>query len=483
MRKKLIATLLAVVFLAACSNSEKDQKKLKAPNESPASKISPRSPRIEVSSQRLLGEAGESRFDSAQFYEKIASYLARKRKASARRTVERFPELSSQLLRNCFGEQASDKVNLWIALFHDEQMGAKKQQNNWYRSLTKRSSNRKTMEDYQRLRGQLKQALSRGQPKLLPEFEEGLERFGKQEALEGYELRGLTYLLGEELSKAISDFEKVIELGKDYDPLRAAQGSLWLSDTRRRNGDEAGSVKAWNEAVELGSESLIQKRPLCSPLFWERAAYLRPGNGDFPKLATERLSAFLGYKKDQQLKGELLVWVLLAQVRTYRREHKAALLAAKKGQALCEDKAIRRRLQILEAKALLGLERPGAAQSVLASLAAQKSPEATALLGALAVQRGEVRDGFLLLRGALTQSKDDWSGKTKAEGDLGLAYLLLGNEEKGRNWLHKAQGSFERRHNNEALAKSLRNEARYLKFNDREDEALVLMKRVAELEN
>lgn len=482
MRKTLMA-LLAVLFLVACSNSEKDNGQAEAPNKSPAAKLAARAPRIEVSSLRLLGEASESRFDSAQLYEKVSGYLGRKRKASARRLVERFPELSSQLLRNCYGAQASDKVNLWIALFHDDQLGAKKQQSNWYRTLTKRSSSPKEMQGYQRMRGVLKQALSRGEPKLLPEFGGGIEGFGNQEALEAYELRGLTYLLGEDSAKAIADFEKVVTLGKDHDPQRAAQGSLWLSDALRRQGSEEASIRAWNEAVELASALLIQKRPLCSPLFWERAAYLRPAKGSFPKMVTQRLGSFLGYSKDKDLKGELLLWVLLAQMRDLRKEPKAALLAAKKAQALCEDPEIRRRLQILEAKALLGLERPGAAQSVLASLAAEKSPEATALLGALAVQRGELKDGFLLLRGALTQGQDDWSGKAKAEGDLGLAYLLLGHEEKGRGWLHKAQESFERRQNNEALAQSLRNEARYLKFKDREDEALILLKRVAELEN
>lgn len=479
--QRTVLAVLALLFVA-CSSSDKEVKSSNDAAAQKSPKLAPRSPRIEVSGSRLLGEAEQSRFDSAQFYEKVASLLERKRKASARRLVERFPELATQVLRNSFDQKAADKVILWMALFHDEHSAASKQNNNWYRTLTKRSSQAQALRDYQRIRATTKQALARGEPKLLPDLGGDLTRFGSHEAIEGYELRGLTYLLGEEFAKAIPDFEKVLELGRAHDPLRAAHGALWLSDASRRNGDKEAAQKAWTQAVELGSESLLQKRPLCSPRFWEQAAYMKPSGMAYPKLSNERLAAFLGLKAEG-LKGELLVWTLLTHVRGVRKEHKAALLASKKAQAICDKDELRRRLQMHEAKALLGLERPGAAQSVLTPLVKEKSPEASALLGSLAVQRGQLREGFLLLSGALKQNQEDWSGRAKAEGDLGLAYLLMGNEEKGRGWLHKAQESFERTRNNEALAQSLRNEARYLKFKEREDEALILMKRVAELEN
>ena len=52
-----------------------------------------------------------------------------------------------------------------------------------------------------------------------------------------------------------------------------------------------------------------------------------------------------------------------------------------------------------------------------------------------------------------------WFGHTEAEADLGLAYLLCGQENSGLNWLHNAQQGFQSAGQTDQLVQCLENEA------------------------
>ena len=53
-----------------------------------------------------------------------------------------------------------------------------------------------------------------------------------------------------------------------------------------------------------------------------------------------------------------------------------------------------------------------------------------ATLGTTKLQAGSTKQGFNLLRRAVEEDETvDWPGRAGAEADLGLAYLLIGNEQ------------------------------------------------------
>ena len=125
------------------------------------------------------------------------------------------------------------------------------------------------------------------------------------------------------------------------------------------------------------------------------------------------------------------------------------------------------RLQIAETRALVRLGQSAAASAMLIGLAGQSDPQiarpAMALLGTLKLSQGAVQQGFNLLHSAVEEDSTlVWPERTQAEADLGLAYLMMGDEAAGLRWLHGAQQGFESAGQREGLVQSLENEAAYL---------------------
>jgi hypothetical protein len=65
--------------------------------------------------------------------------------------------------------------------------------------------------------------------------------------------------------------------------------------------------------------------------------------------------------------------------------------------------------------------------------------------------------------------------------DLGLAYLLCGDENAGLNWLHNAQQEFRSAGQTDQLAQCLKNEAGYLEQVKKGDRAKEVRGRLASL--
>src|SRR5262249_40753379 len=141
-------------------------------------------------------------------------------------------------------------------------------------------------------------------------------------------------------------------------------------------------------------------------------------------------------------------WSGIGHFRLERGEGQGALVALKRAEGMTADAAMRGRLQIGEARALLELNQQAAAVGLLVRFANQTSSEvaapALALLGAVKFQDKNVDQALVLLKRAVGQgSAEDWPGRAEAEADLGLAFLSVGNEVHGLAWLHSAQCRFE----------------------------------------
>jgi hypothetical protein len=108
---------------------------------------------------------------------------------------------------------------------------------------------------------------------------------------------------------------------------------------------------------------------------------------------------------------------------------------------------------------------------------------ALAILGVVQIQRGYVPQGLAALRRAVeTDAPAGWPERADAEADLGLAYLLSGDEAAGLRWLHTAQHRFAAAGDDEALMYCLSNEARYLVHTGKQAEATALQERMRALE-
>jgi len=154
---------------------------------------------------------------------------------------------------------------------------------------------------------------------------------------------------------------------------------------------------------------------------------------------------------------------------------------------MTKTEAGKQQLQLIQAKALLALDNEAADTATHTRLADSSDPQlsraAMATLGTAKLQAGTTKQGFNLLRRAVEENETiDWPGRAEAEADLGLAYLLVGSEKAGLQWLHRAQTRFESTGAHEHLVQSLQNELDYLKQAEKKNEAKSIAKRLANLE-
>ena len=106
-----------------------------------------------------------------------------------------------------------------------------------------------------------------------------------------------------------------------------------------------------------------------------------------------------------------------------------------------------------------------------------------ATLGTAKLRAGGTKQGFNLLQRAVEEDESiDWPGRAEAEADLGLAYLLVGNEQHGLHWLHRAQARFESAGAHGHLVQSLENEMQYLRQAKKPKEAKAIQKRLSALQ-
>ena len=106
------------------------------------------------------------------------------------------------------------------------------------------------------------------------------------------------------------------------------------------------------------------------------------------------------------------------------------------------------------------------------------------MLGTMKLQQGGTQQGLNLLRRAVEEEPATvWPERPEAEADLGLAYLLVGDENAGLRWLHAAQQSFESTGQSESLVQCLENEAAYLEHAKKNDLAKAVRHRLQSLQS
>lgn len=427
----------------------------------------------------LAANVGGARLSPSEFSKRFARYIEKKRRHSARDFVDRFPDLALTVLRSADPEASAELPMQWLALMVDARSGRK----HWVKQLNARAGQASAYKPYFEARKALKQHLKLGQFDQAASLDLlSLSKAAKAHRLteiEALELQAIAALAANHPKAAQLSLKSALALSRRDFPQQAVTQLLLLSDSQRRLKQPQAALSAWQQSLDLASQ-----QRLCDPIYWEKAAYLWPAGQALPKAVAERLAAHLQAPK--AVPGRALLSIHMAEQRLRRGEFQSALLASKRAETESPERAWQQRSRLLQARALLDLEQTGAATALLRELALDKSQpagrsRALALLGTMNLQQEQLRTGLALLEQALSESQS-FEGREQAMADLGLAYLLNGDEDKGRSLLHTAQRAFKSSGQVSLLLRCLKNEAQYLAYRGREDDALLLTQRVAAVE-
>ncbi len=412
----------------------------------------------------------------------VAELLAEQRRESAARLVQRYPDVAWQLLRSSPPDAIGAAVLTVISSAHDAQVFGTESPSGWQELWSAREREPESFARYAGRRAEFVARLEQRRPaealriELLPRGEDSWPLLW---VLDAGQLRSEALVRAGRAAEAAAVLQETLRAAQACPPYYEAQLRLARSEALQQAGQFAGAGEAWQSAVRRAGQALASHPPLGDPGFWQQAVEQRPADSSWPPDVIARLAdravetgAWCGpWRPEEQatareISQERVVWACIGQSRLERGEPQAALLAWKRAGALARSERERHHFEWGQARALSALDQPAAATALLLALSEQAgSPTreaALATLGALRLENGNTKQGFQLLRRALEdEPRSDWPGRARAEADLGLAYLLLGHQQAGIEWLQRAQARFERTGDHEQLLVSLLNEQAY----------------------
>lgn len=422
-----------------------------------------------------LGEIQQTSMRPDMLEQIVGKLISERRYQSARQWVLRYPDVALDLMR---GLSSKSKAAVFIAKIHDQQRRTVGN-GGWSAAMTFQQANASQAIAFNNKRGQVFAALRSGNlteatsVDLLGTLPESTPVPIRLEALR---LHGVTLLVNSQHDDAAKVFEDAITLAGTDHPYEASHLRLLASDARRRSGGAEAAQSHWREAVMIGASLLSGATPIEDPVFWERAVYLRPRSIAWPTELQQQLSNSLASNRSQIWQTDLsalpvssdaiesLVWSNVGIWRITRQEAQGAMVALQKGDVLAQSESIRNELRLHQARALAQLGQNTPAMSLLVGLMNKNTPvgrSALAIAGVMSLEQGQVQRGISLLKRAMDSSQvAPWPGRRQAEADLGLAYLIVGDEEKGFEYLQRIQRDANDA-NVELKIKSLRNELRY----------------------
>lgn len=498
--RRWLSVLVAATLLAGCAGPPWKMPALK--NEVPAPKQVPQAHQTRVRAGGgdgfALGDVDQPACTPAQFLQRAAELLRAGQVVSADRYVERYPDIALAVLREPAGVPAPPEILARVAQRHDQQCSRVAPNAGWTALLADRAARPEVYTPYDEKRRQFMSCLQNGNAReclAMGVLEAPAGAPGTMLSIDALRLAGIAQVLDGQARSAAATLEKAVGLALRDHPYQAVSLLLLLSDAQRRSEDSARAELSWNQAALLAGELLDGRPPVVDPILWERVAYLRPVNCAWPPEVRRRLAevntAFAIVPDPRQAVSpggvsaleEAPLWIAIGHWRLARDEAQAALVALKRAESSTVDNYIGQRLQLAQARSLAHLGQPGPATAIAIRLAGENDPRisrpAIAMAGALKLQQGGVQQGFNLLRhGVEEEPACQWPERAEAEADLGLAYLLMGDETNGLRWLHTAQQGFEAAGQHEQLVQCLENEAAYLKQAKKNDLAAAVRKRL-----
>ncbi len=447
-------------------------------------------PKLEVAGTNL-GESQEVSLTSQDLLVGVTQLVEAKRLVTAHRWIQRHPEAALDTLRKSGTIKGNAEALLLVAQVHDKQT-IKTGASGWTQVISLRTSEPKRFEKFDQLRAQwisliaegaVDRALKLDLPTVATQTGQPLLE------VDARQLQATALVLAEKPGEAIAAWEQALAAATQVSSHQSAYIQLLLSDAQRRHGDHAAAVAGWIKAANTSAQ-LLSFGPVLDPVLWERLAFLRPVQVQWPGPVVQTLRACdstLGVQADGPGAPETCLWNAVGSWYLDRGHHQAALLSFKRAEGMATMAGAQAYLRFRQARCLALLDQVGAATAVLVTIASDKqSPmmrPAMGMLGSLRLQSGSLPQGLNLLRKSVEGADTvDWPDRPQAEADLGLAYLMVGDETQGFKWLHQAQKRFEARGDFESLTLALENEAGFFTQAKKNSEATALRERIAQLE-
>lgn len=451
-----------------------------------------------------LGDVDQPGCLPQAFVDRVDEFMRAHRTAEVTAWIHRYPDVALSVLREPGMIRVGTESLQAIAKAHDQQCSRGAGNAGWSATIAERTARPQRFSDYDQRRQQFMAHVQNGRPKEALQL--GLvgtaQGVGDQRTVfDALRLTGIALVLDSRPAEAIRPYQEALEqAGKDH-PYQTVNLLLLVSDAQRRAGDPTSADRCWQDAARLAAALATGRPAVVDPILWERTAYLRPVNSPWPSDVRHALNQVnvtfgiaVGGRDTPTAAGgnrdtdESPLWIAVGHWRLARDEAQAALVALKRAESMSSDPYIANRLQLSEAKALNRLGQSSAASAILIHLASNSNPlishPAMAVLGTAKLQQGNAQQGFNLLRKAVEENGNIvWPERPEAEADLGLAYLMIGDEAAGLRWLHQAQQNFEMSGQQESLRQCLENEAAFLEQAKKNDLAKAVRHRIESLGN
>jgi hypothetical protein len=441
---------------------------------------------VNVAGNRLGSQdARQPSLSAGELTGKVAALLSSNRENDARRLVQRHPDAALEALRATTQAQATLPPWLFIAQVHDDQCLAGNAQG-WSNLLKDRAAQPKRYAGWDDSRAKFVQLMRQGKHDEAVALK--LHRYAPHPRLEidGLRLQAEAYQTLDKPGSAGEMLQKAMHIAGAADEYQRACLLLELAEADRRAGKGDQAAATWQSAVMAGSALLNASSPIIDPGWWEQAASLRIVPVAWPNDCEKAIASSSGIVTVSASVGsegvEARLWQSIGQWRLNRHETQAALVAFKRAETMTRDPETQARIQLASAAALLALEQRPAAISVLAKLGASETsaaPSALGLLGGIKLEEGSAQQAFAMLKRAVEMGGEhEWHGRAEAEANLGLCYLIFGDENSGLRMLHAAQQRFEAAGQTAMLNLSLENEAAYFDKTSNRERAKICRQRM-----
>lgn len=402
----------------------------------------------------------------------VKQMLRERRLASVGRFIETRPDMAIEALRSHVGDGGDSETYAAIAWHYDRTLGLPRESG--WSSLYSGKVGGDALRAYGTARARILGSAKAGGKEKTSIIELAKATRHPQVFFDAHYLQGVEHLIENRPDQAVKIWNDALRIRPAIDSYQVAQLKLLISDAQRRTGDHETADATWEEAVQRAAELAVANPPVVDPIFWDRASYLRPVSKSWPQPCAAALVSHSPIPVNStdlvgdDRRAEAVVWGAIGQALLNRGESQSALIALKRAEAASDWESARAWLRRGQAQALAALDQTPAASAILVVLSSSKDAvlgrAAAADLGALKLRQGDSATGTRLLSKALeSETLLDWPRRDRSEADLGLAYLIRGEEAKGLEWLHSAQNRFRRSGDAIALHQALWNEQAYYK--------------------
>ncbi|MEM7784262.1 MAG: hypothetical protein AAF623_12985 [Planctomycetota bacterium] len=446
--------------------------------------------KVEFDGGLLLGKTDEVAYQPADLAKILADWMDSGKWTSTSVLVRLYPDICRRILMQENAPLSASHLNQ-LAKLYDNQW-SKEGTNQWMQLVKSIQTDPTTIEFFEK-RSEFLQLIGSNQPEKALELRltRGLGKASNLLVAEAFRLEGIAYLMLESEAKCIARFDQSVEQLVENHPIMASHVLLLLGEAQRHSQLTEDWKATWIRAVNLQSQLVATKR-LKDPVFWKKAAFLRPVQTDWPNLAVAKIKDSLRFHNlefgsDPNVDVESIIWAQIGIQSLQRHEAHNAILSLKKAEALVAGNQLQTELQLQQAMAMIDGGQPGPASAILlrlGSTASMSGDRAKALLATQKLQQGSLAQGMNLLQSAIASSAQ-WPDveRLRCQADYALSFLMRGKESQGIKLLNQVQKEFLGLQEFEQSILCLSNMATYYQMVDKTSEYRQTLKRIQMLES